>query len=176
MAGFIKLYKSILKNPVVMKDADHLAVWTWLLLKASWVESDVNFGKERITLQPGQLPPISRKTISSELRISESKVQRILKEFENEHQIEQRTNFQSRLITICRWSEYQTVKQQDEQRVNSDRTASEQRVNTIKEYKNINNTNNYKENGIRPKSFYGIQEDQTWTAEEKLAAIRKGWK
>ena len=136
------LHRRLLDNPVVCKDADHLAVWVWLLLKAAWLESDVTFGKERITLQPGQLPPISRKTIASELQISESKVQRILKTFENEHQIEQRTNHQCRLISIVSWDKYQFNEQPDERRVNDERTTSEQRVNTIKEYKNINNSNN----------------------------------
>ena len=141
--GFIMLHRRLLDNPIVCKDADHLAVWVWLLLKAAWIESDVTFGNERITLQPGQLPPISRKTIASELHISESKVQRILKSFENEHQIEQRTNFQSRLITIVSWDKYQMREQPNEQRVNSERTASEQRVNTILINKELNNINNH---------------------------------
>ena len=141
--GFIMLHRRLLDNPIVCKDADHLAVWVWLLLKAAWVESDVAFGDKRITLQPGQLPPISRKTIASELRISESKVQRILKSFENEHQIEQHTNHQCRLISIVSWDKYQLREQPTERRANDERTTSEQRVNTIKEYKNINNNNNH---------------------------------
>ena len=155
-SGFIKIHRKILDNPVVCKDADYLAVWVWLLLKAAWTESDVTFGKERITLHPGQLPPISRKTISSELQISESKVQRILKTFENEHQIEQRTNRQCRLISIVSWDKYQLSERPSEQRVNNERTTSEQRVNTIKEIKNIKNFNNHSSKRI-----------QDMTAEEK---------
>ena len=105
--GFVKLHRKLLNNPIVCKDADHLAVWIWLLLKATWTERDVLFGKERIKLKPGQLPPVSRRTIASELHISESKVQRILKLFESEHQIEQRANRQCRLITIVAWNDYQ---------------------------------------------------------------------
>ncbi len=136
MNGYIKLHRKLLDNPVVCKDGDHLAVWVWLLLKAAWSESDITFGGKRITLQPGDLPPVSRKTIASELRMNESKVQRILKSFENEHQIKQRTNRQCRLISIVSWNEYQISEQPNEQRVNNERTTSEQRVNTIKEYKN----------------------------------------
>ena len=53
-----------------------------------------------------------------------------------------------------------------------------QQVTTYKESnKEINKENHsYKKNGIRSKALYGIQEDQAWTAEEKLAALREGWK
>ena len=108
--GFIALHRKLLNNPVVCKDADHLAVWIWLLLNAVWDKADVVFGGERITLGRGQLTT-GRKQIASELHISESKVQRILKRFESEHQIEQRTDRQCRLITIVSWQEYQDCEQ-----------------------------------------------------------------
>ena len=53
--GFVKLHRKMLDNPVVCKDADHLAIWIWLLLNAVWDEYDVTFGGERLTLKPGQL-------------------------------------------------------------------------------------------------------------------------
>jgi DNA-binding MarR family transcriptional regulator len=141
--SWIKLYRGTLDNSLVMKDADHLAVWVWLLMKASWCESECMFDGKRIRLKAGQLPPISRRTIASELHISESKVQRILKSFENEHQIEQQTGRKSRLISILNWDSYQYREQQGEQRVNTKRTTSEHQVNTIKEYKNIEEVKNY---------------------------------
>ena len=135
MDGWIKLYNQTLKNPIVCKDAEHLAIWVWLLLKATWVESDVMFDGKRVTLKPGQLPPISRRTIASELHISESKVQRVLKLFENEHQIEQQTGTKCRLISIVSWDKYQNSDQQIEHQVNTKRTTSEHQVNTIKDFK-----------------------------------------
>ena len=140
--GYIALHRKLLDNPIVCKDADHLAVWVWLLLKASWRESDVLFNGKRITLQPGELPPISRRTIAKDLGISDSKVQRILKLFENEHQIEQRTTSQSRLISIVSWDKYQVGEPLTEPRVNHDRTTSEPRVNTIEEINKNNKGNN----------------------------------
>ena len=71
--------------------------------------------------------------------ISESGVQRILKVFENEQQIEQQTTSTSRLITVKNWSDYQNTEHRSEQRVNSGRTASEQRLNTIQECKELKN-------------------------------------
>lgn len=139
--GYIALHRKLLDNPIVCKDADHLAIWVWLLLKASWKESDVLFNGKRITLKPGELPPISRRTIAKDLGISDSKVQRVLKFFESEHQIEQRMNHQSRLISIVSWDKYQNCEPLDEPRVNHERTTSEPRVNTIEERNKGNNFN-----------------------------------
>lgn len=143
MQGWIKLHRSILKNPTVMKSPEHLSIWVYLLLNATHSGIDVNFGGKRITLNPGEFTT-GRKKISTELHISESKVQRVLKEFESEQQIEQRTDRQCRLISIVRWDEYQHDEQRDEQQVNNDRTTSEQRVNTKQECKKEKNDNNVK--------------------------------
>ena len=147
MDGHIALYRKLLDNPIACKDADHLAVWIWLLLNASWKEHDVIWDNQRITLKPGQLPPTGRKVISQKLKISESKVQRILKSFENEHQIEQQTTNRNRLITIVSWDEYQYSEQLDEQQVNSKRTASEQQVNSKRTQQNKGNKGNTGNNG-----------------------------
>lgn len=50
-------------------------------------------------LNPGQLIT-GRKAISDKLRVTESKVQRVLKCYESEQQIEQQTGNRNRLITI----------------------------------------------------------------------------
>ena len=140
--GFLKLYRQTLENPTVMKDADHLAIWVWLLMNAKFAPSDDYFGGERITLQPGQLIT-GRKKIASVLGCSESKVQRVLKCYESEHMIKQRTDRQGRLITIVSWDEYQVSEQPSAQRVNNERTTSEQRVNTIIRKKEGNKERNH---------------------------------
>ena len=128
--GYIKLWRQMRENPTVYKDADHIAVWVELLFLAQFHPYDAMFNGKRITLQPGQLIT-GRKKLAAKLHISESKVQRILKCFENEHMIEQRTDHQCRLISIVSWNLYQRSEHPSEQRVNNDRTTSEQRVNTI---------------------------------------------
>lgn len=130
--GWIKIYRDLLDNPVVMKDADHLSVWVWLLLHATSKRRSVMFGGKQIYLKPGELTT-GRRVIASELRISQSKVQRILKTFESEHQIEQLTDFKCRLISILNWDTYQKSEQVNEQQVNRSRTAGEQLVNTKQE-------------------------------------------
>ena len=76
--GWIKLHRKILENPIVFKDAEYFMVWVWILLKAAHVEKRSLFNGKEITLKKGQLLT-TRKYISNELRINESKVSRILK-------------------------------------------------------------------------------------------------
>lgn len=138
MEGWIKLHRSLLDNPVVCKDSDYMTVWIYILLNATHKKHNVIFNKEKISLMPGQLLT-GRKSISEKLNMSESKVQRILKSFENEQQIEQQMSNQNRLISIVKWSEYQDSEQRNEQQVNNERTASEQPVNTNKNEKKEKN-------------------------------------
>jgi hypothetical protein len=150
VSGWIKLHRKMLDNPIVCKDSDHLAVWTYLLLNATHKEHPAVFGKEKITLMPGQLIT-GRIAISQKLRVSESKVQRILSAFESEHQIEQQTGNKNRLISIISWSDYQDSEQQDEPQMNNKRTTDEQQMNTnknerSKEQKNVTNKD--------PKTYY----------------------
>lgn len=63
-------------------------------------------------------------TISSTLKIEETKVQRILKTFENEQQIAQQTSNQNRLITILNWGCYQKGEQQNEQQLHNGYTQT----------------------------------------------------
>ncbi|WFF72697.1 hypothetical protein [Proteiniclasticum sp. QWL-01] len=139
--GWIKFYRATLENPIVCKDADHLAVWVYLLLHVTHAEYDTSFVGGRFTLKPGQ-QLFGRKVISDDLKINQSKVQRILKTFENEHQIEQQTTNKNRLISIVNWDKYQGAEQQNEQQLNNNRTTTEQQLNTNKNNKNTKKTKN----------------------------------
>ena len=138
---YIKLYRRVLKNRHVMKDADHLAIWVWLLMSACKYPVEVDFGGECITLRPGQYTT-GRKEIAKALGVNESKVYRVLKRFESEHLIEQQTDRHCTLITIVQWDKYQESEQPTEQEVNNQRTTSEQPVNTKKESKESKERNN----------------------------------
>lgn len=141
MNGFIYLHRKMLENPIICKDTEHIAVWVYLLLNATHKGYDVIFESERIKLKPGQLIT-GRKSISSKLNINESKVQRILKTFEIEQQIEQQTTPRNRLISILNWSMYQNNEQQIEQQLNNKRTTTEQQLNTNNNVNKVNNENN----------------------------------
>lgn len=143
MEGWIKLHRKLLDNPIVSKDSDYLAVWIYLLLNATHTEYDTIFKSKRITLQPGQLIT-GIISIGNKLKINTSKVQRILKTFENEKQIEQQTTNQNRLVSIIRWNEYQQNEKQNEKQVKNEWQTSEKQVKTNNNIKNINNENNEK--------------------------------
>lgn len=133
--GWIKLHRKIIKNPVVMKDPDHLAVWIYLLLTATHEDYPTLYGGKLITLKPGQLVT-GRKKIAAETKVEVHKVERILKLFKTTQLIEQQAKPYGSVISIVKWSEYQQNEQQNEQRVSNERATSEQRVSTIQEQKN----------------------------------------
>ena len=132
MAGWIKLHRKLLKNPVVMKDGDHLAVWIYLLLNAQHENYDTLFGGKKITLKPGQLIT-GRKKIARDLKISESKVRRVLDALKSEHQIDQQAERYGSMITIVEWDKYQKRGQQNGQQMTNDRPTTDQRPTTIQE-------------------------------------------
>ena len=131
--GYVKIYRKMLENPICTKDADHMAIWMYLLLNATHQEVDVIFSGKRITLKPGQLIT-GRDKIAKVFHITSSKTERVLKAFSSkiEQQIEQQTTPHGRLITILNWEAYQNSEQQSEQQVNNKWTTSEQQVNTNK--------------------------------------------
>lgn len=142
--NFVKIDRGIITHPIATKDHDYFFLWMYLLCNAAWKEHEILFHGKQMTLKPGQLPPTGRKKLSKETGIQESKVERILKAFENEQMIEQQTNSQNRLISIVSWNTYQICGQPSEQQMNNERTTSEQRVNTTEESKK----------GIREKNYY----------------------
>lgn len=123
-SGWVKVYRKLLDNPVVCKDADHIAVWVLMLLSATHTPQQVLFGGNVITLQPGQFVS-GRKAISNKVKVEESKVNRIIKFFKSQQLIEQQTSTKNSLFTILNWSEYQESEQQNEQQVNNNCTTSE---------------------------------------------------
>ena len=145
MEGWIKVYRQMLDNPIVCKDSDHIAVWIYLLLNATHTEYDTLFKGKRTILQKGQLIT-GTISISKKLKINKDKVQRILKRFEIDKQIEQQTSNKNRLITILNWDKYQiTDKQFDKQVINNCETTDKQVITNknIKNNKNEKNVNKY---------------------------------
>jgi hypothetical protein len=137
LKGWVKIHRKVFDNPVVTASSDHLAVWIYLLCHATPKPYKTYFKGKVIELQPGQLITSRNSILSSfKIRVERSKVERILKSLENEHQIEQQTSNKNRLITILNWDSYQTSEPQAEQQVSNKRATSEQQVSTNREYKN----------------------------------------
>ena len=132
---YIKLMRSLKDKSYYSKDSEKLHLWVHLLLTANWNDREEMLGGKPIICKAGQFTT-GRKQLSKETGISESKIERLLTYFEKtEQQIEQRKTNTNRLISILNWDKYQVIEQPTKQRVNNNRTTSEQRVNTPKEYK-----------------------------------------
>ena len=143
--GWVKMYRKTENNPIVCKDNDYFRVWHHLLYKANHQTQYVIFNNEKIEIKPGQYIT-GRKQISEACNVSESKAERILKWFEIEQQIEQRTSSKGRLITIINWNKYQQIEQQFKQTVDNIRTTIDQQTNTNKNDKNDKNDKNVRNN------------------------------
>ena len=79
-----------------------------------------------------------RKELSQETGIAESTVERILKYFESEHQVEQKKTTKFRIITITNWEKYQTPKK-NEQQADNKRSTDGQQMDTYNNVKNVEN-------------------------------------
>ena len=146
MEGWIKVHRKTLDNPTINKDAETFAIWIYLLLNATHKEVPSIFKGEKIILKEGQLIT-GILSISKALRVNKDKVQRTLKCFENDKQIEQQTSNKNRLITIVNWNTYQSNdNQNDKQMINKCETTDKQLITNKnernKEYIN-NNINNF---------------------------------
>lgn len=135
--GFITIHRKIQDNPVVFKDADHIAVWIYLMLNATHTKIKAMFQGRSIELLPGQLIT-GRLSIAKKLKVNDSKVKRILNLFKNEQLIDQQATNQNSLVTIVSWGKYQKSDQQNDQQVTNERPTGDQRVTTN------NNVNNVK--------------------------------
>ncbi|MEW6711451.1 MAG: hypothetical protein AB1403_16625 [Candidatus Riflebacteria bacterium] len=171
--GYVSVWRKILENPAIMKDPDHLAVWMFLLLNATHKEIRKSFDGRIIALKPGQLIT-GRNKISSKSGVHRSKVERILKTFENEQQIEQQTCFRGRLITVVSWNKYQQNEQQNERQVSSKRAASEQQVSTNNNVNNENNKHPPSPQSKKSKSF-NEEFEKFWDAYPKQKGKGKAW-
>lgn len=137
MEGWIKLHRKIVEWKF-FKNSEVYHVFSTLVLLANHKDG---FTKDGTKVLSGQLMT-SRKSISKITGIDESKVFRIMKKLEIEQQIKQHTSSKNSIISIVNYHDYQIGEQVIEQQVNSERTASEQQVNTNKNANNNNNGNN----------------------------------
>lgn len=175
LEGWVKMHRKMLDNPIVFKDADHVAVWTYLLLNATHKEYPAIFKGNKIILSPGQLIT-GRKAIADKLHISESKVQRILKWFENDQQIEQQTSNKNRLITVVNWSVYQDIEQENKQCLSGNQPTNKRQMDTNKNVKNVkNDKNKYNVSFEKVWEIYPRKADKAAAYKAYTARIKEGY-
>ena len=148
MEGWIKIHRKLIDAPWFSK-SEYVHLWLYLLLKANHKDQEVFIGNEKVLVKRGQLLT-SRNKLSEIVHVQENKIYRILKCFENEHQIEQHKTRKYTVISIVNYDTYQKSEQDNEQQMNNKRTTDEQQMNTNNNDKNDNNIylylyNKYKE-------------------------------
>ncbi len=131
--GWVKTYRSLMDKGYYT-DSCAVHLWTHIIFKANHSEREFMWNGSIIKVERGSFVT-GRKKLSLETGIEESKIYRLLKMFESEQQIEQRTNNRNSIITVVNYDEYQA----SEQRMNNGRTTDEQRMNTTKELKHLEN-------------------------------------
>ena len=145
MEGWIRIHRKLIEAPWFSK-SEYVHLWLYLLLKANHRDKEIYLGSEKILVRRGQLLT-SRHKLSEVVHIQENKIYRMLKCFENEHQIEQQKTSRYTVITILNYDIYQKNEQVIEQQMNNQRTTNEQPMNTNNNDNNIYITlfNKYKE-------------------------------
>ncbi len=120
----------------VYKDSNAVHLWLHLLMKCNHKDNEFIMNGVLMKVKRGEFVT-GRKALSKDTGIQESKIERLLKLFENMQMIEQHTNNRNRRITVLSYDEYQS----NEHQVNNTRTTGEQHMNT-----NNNDNNEYNDN------------------------------
>ncbi len=136
--NWFKIRRDILDNPLMQKPI-YLAVWIYILANVAYENTDVLFDGNRITLKPGQ-GFFSLSEIAQRWGVSQSGINKVLKRFEMEKQIEQQTTYHGRLITAVNWDKYQkTEKQTEKQSASKVQAKCKQSKNLPIKAKNLRN-------------------------------------
>ena len=136
--GWVKLYRKIFDNPYMNKPA-YLSVWIWILSHAE--HGKKLDGKKWIDKLPEEMPSILWKgerrflkrgeftfgaiRISEDTGIPRGTVERIVKTFKNEEQIEVQSSNKFSVGIVKNWDKYQSSEQQNEEQMRNKRGTSE---------------------------------------------------
>jgi uncharacterized phage protein (TIGR02220 family) len=130
--GFFQLHRKIIHWKFYKND-NYFRLWLHLLLRANHKDNYVIGG---ILVKRGQTL-CSRNTLSDETGLHRSSIERILTTLEIEQQIEQQKTTKYRIITICKYNEYNQSEQQNEPRLSHERATAEPRLSTNNNDNNI---------------------------------------
>jgi hypothetical protein len=121
-----------------------MQAWIDLLLLANHKEGFFYVRGNKVVVGRGQVGTSSR-TLASRWQWSRGKVERFLKDLENDNQIEPQKNNVITLISICNYDDYQNTEPQTEPQTSHRQTTDEpqtDRNKNDKKEKNVNNDNN----------------------------------
>lgn len=132
-------------NPLYLSEPfTRMQAWIDLLLLANHKEGFFYVRGNKVVVGRGQVGTSSR-TLASRWQWSRGKVERFLKDLENNNQIEPQKNNVITLISICNYDDYQNTEPQTEPQTSRRQTTDEpqtDRNKNDKKEKNVNNDNN----------------------------------
>ncbi len=143
MDGYFNIHRQIFDS-WVFADDKALKIWIWLIGKArhkkGFIPLKVGKGTITIELKVGQML-FGRHKAEESLCLDGSLIYRKLKKFEDDKMIKIESNNQYSIVTICKYVDYQQLKEQIEQPTNNQRTTDAQPSNTNNNVNNVNNDN-----------------------------------
>lgn len=146
MAGWIKLHRKIISDPVFQNEK-LLKVWLYCLLKASHKKHESMVGMQVVSLDPGEFV-FGRKKAAIELNMKESTVWDRMKLLEKIGNIDIKSNNKFSVVNVVNWGKYQDREdedqQQNQQQTDSKPTTNRQQTDTNKNVKNVKNVKNEK--------------------------------
>lgn len=122
MSSWVKLSRKLATSAIAAKP-EYLAVWVHLLLSASYKEGEVLVGRQVVRLNPGQLV-FGRHKFSEKTGVSENIVRSALKVLENLQQITIKSESKFSIITITKWTHYQSEEPTNNQQRTSNAPAT----------------------------------------------------
>ncbi|MEI6730474.1 MAG: hypothetical protein WCL30_04375 [Pseudomonadota bacterium] len=146
--GFFKIHRKIKK-------------WEWysepnVFCLFMHLLTDANFEDRKWqgkTIKAGQLVT-GRSTLAISTGLSEQQIRTALNKLKSTGEITVQSTNSYSIITVTNWRDYQDNNQQDNQRITSEQPASNQRITTPKEVKNIRNKEYNNKNACETKSDF----------------------
>lgn len=146
MQGWVKLHRS-LQSSAIANHPEYLAVWVHLLMRASHKPREAIVGRSVVPLNSGDVV-FGRKKFSAETGVSENKVRAALDVLKRLNQITIKSHAKFSVISITKWSEYQTSSPANDHDSASNAPAPSQHPATDKNGNNGENGKNIPVNEI----------------------------
>jgi len=144
--GWIRVHRSLMEHWLHEdKPFGKFGAWVDLLLMANHEARKMPIGGELSTIERGQLFTSSL-TLSARWGWSRGKVERFLKQLENDQMMERKRTPNGQLLTLVNYSVYQDLNTTNGHQTDNRRTSNGQPTDTNKELKNVKNEKNESNN------------------------------
>ncbi len=110
--GYVRIYRALLGNASFRNDGEALA-FAWMVIRAAWRPTKINYKDRTLTLQRGQLA-ISTRDMAAAIDRDKAWITRFWNRAKNEAMIETRAETGVTVITICNYDQFQGERDRSE--------------------------------------------------------------